>query len=43
MVDTLLGGVRVVRALNAPIARRGRPTSIVSDNGTEPTSRAVLE
>jgi putative transposase len=42
-VDTSLGGVRVVRELDALIARRGRPATIVSDNGTELTSRAVLE
>jgi putative transposase len=32
-----------VRELDALIARRGRPAMIVSDNGTELTSRAVLE
>lgn len=41
-VDTSVGGVRVVRDLDALIARAGRP-AIVSDNGTELTSRAVLE
>jgi putative transposase len=43
IVDTSIGGARVVRELEALIARRGRPTTIVSDNGTELTSRAVLE
>lgn len=43
VVDTSIGGVRVVRELDALIARRGRPLMIVSDNGTELTSRAVLE
>lgn len=43
VVDTSIGGVRVVRELDAVIARRGRPSMIVSDNGTELTSRAVLE
>jgi putative transposase len=43
IVDSSVGGRRVVRALDAVIARRGRPTMIVSDNGTELTSRAVLE
>lgn len=43
VVDTSIGGQRVVRALEAVIARRGRPAMIVSDNGTELTSRAVLE
>jgi len=42
-VDTSLGGQRVVRELDALIAARGRPLTIVSDNGTELTSRAVLE
>jgi putative transposase len=43
VVDTSIGGIRVVRELDALIARRGRPAMIVSDNGTELTSRAVLE
>ena len=43
VVDTSIGGLRVVRELDTLIARRGRPTTIVSDNGTELTSRAVLE
>jgi putative transposase len=42
VVDTSIGGERVVRELDALIARRGRPAMIVSDNGTELTSRAVL-
>lgn len=42
-VDTSIGGERVVRELEAVIARRGRPAMIVSDNGTELTSRAVLD
>jgi putative transposase len=40
--DTSLSGLRVVRELDALIARRGRPLSCVSDNGTELTSMAVL-
>jgi putative transposase len=40
--DTSLTGKRVVRELGALIARRGRPDVIVSDNGTEFTSSAVL-
>jgi len=32
--DTSLSGRRVVRELDAIIARRGRPSTIVSDNGT---------
>jgi len=40
--DTSLSGKRGVREMNALIARRGRPGAIVSDNGTEFTSAAVL-
>ena len=36
--DTSLSGKRVVREMQALIARRGRPDVIVSDNGTEFTS-----
>lgn len=43
VVDTSISGTRVVRELDTLIARRGRPLMIVSDNGTELTSRAVLE
>jgi len=43
VVDTSIGGTRVVRELEAVIARLGRPALIVSDNGTELTSRAVLD
>ena len=43
IVDSSIGGRRVVRELDALIARRGRPAMIVSDNGTELTARAVLE
>jgi putative transposase len=43
VVDSSIGGQRVVRELDALIARRGRPAMIVSDNGTELTSRVVLE
>ena len=32
VVDTSIGGARVVRELDALIARRGRPAMIVSDN-----------
>jgi putative transposase len=41
--DTSISGVRVVRELEALVARCGRPASIVSDNGTEFTSNAVLQ
>ena len=42
IVDTSLPSLRVVRELDAIVAVRGRPATIVSDNGTELTSRAVL-
>ena len=41
--DTSLSGTRVARELDALIARRGRPKSCVSDNGTELTSVAILK
>lgn len=40
--DTSISGQRVIRELDALIARRGKPGMIVSDNGTELTSNAVL-
>jgi putative transposase len=43
VVDSSIGGRRVVRELDALITQHGRPAMIVSDNGTELTSRAVLE
>ena len=43
VVDTSIGGHRMARELDALIARRGKPAMIVSDNGTEMTSRAMLE
>jgi putative transposase len=42
VADTSISGVRVARELDALIARRGVPATIVSDNGPELTSRAVL-
>ncbi len=42
VADTSLSGHRVARELDAVIARRGRPQMIVSDNGTELTSMAIL-
>ncbi|MEL7219051.1 MAG: IS3 family transposase [Pseudomonadota bacterium] len=42
VADTSLSGLRVTRELTAIMARRGRPRTIVSDNGTELTSMAVL-
>ena len=41
--DTSISGKRVVRELAKLIALRGKPGMIVSDNGTELTSNAVLE
>jgi putative transposase len=40
--DTSISGQRVARELTALIERRGQPQMIVSDNGTEFTSNAVL-
>ncbi len=40
--DTSISGTRVARELTALIARRGKPQMIVSDNGTEFTSNAIL-
>lgn len=42
IVDTSLSGARVARELDRMIEVRGRPSSIVSDNGKELTSRAML-
>ena len=42
VADTSLSGLRVVRELDAIIRWRGRPDTIVSDNGTELTSMAIL-
>ena len=42
VADTSLSGARVVRELDAVIAARCRPLMMVSDNGTELTSRAIL-
>jgi putative transposase len=42
VVDTSLSGLRVARELDRLIVRRGAPQMIVSDNGTELTSHAIL-
>jgi putative transposase len=42
VADTSLSDRRVVRELDAIAATRGYPASVVSDNGTELTSSAVL-
>jgi putative transposase len=41
--DTSISGARVARELDAVVARRGRPVAVVSDNGTELTSMAILK
>jgi putative transposase len=43
IADTSISGRRVARELDAIISQYGRPTSVVSDNGTEFTSNAILE
>jgi putative transposase len=40
--DTSLSGRRVARELDNIIRQRGRPQTIISDNGTEYTSNAIL-
>jgi putative transposase len=42
VADTSLSGLRVGRELDRIMALRGRPAMIVSDNGTELTSHAML-
>ena len=42
VADTSLSGLRVARELDRLVAERGRPKMIVSDNGTEFTSNAIL-
>jgi putative transposase len=42
IADTSISGARVVRELTGLITQRGKPGMIVSDNGTEFTSNAVL-
>jgi putative transposase len=43
VADTSLSGRRVTRELNKVISERGMPKTIVSDNGTEFTSMAILK
>ena len=43
IADTSLSGARVVRELTAMIRIDGKPDCIVSDNGTEFTSAAILK
>lgn len=42
VADTSLSGARVARELDAIIAVRGKPATVVSDDGTEFTSTAIL-
>ncbi|KGJ12784.1 IS3 family transposase, partial [Paracoccus sanguinis] len=41
--DTSISGARVARELDALMRIYGKPACIVSDNGTEFTSRAILK
>ena len=43
VADTSLSGQRVTRELDAIIARRGKPKTVVSDNGTELTRVSILK
>ena len=41
--DTSISGIRVARELDRVLADRGKPKMVVSDNGTELTSNAILQ
>ncbi len=43
IADTSLSGRRVARELDSLVRLYGKPATMVSDNGTELTSRAILE
>jgi putative transposase len=43
VVDRSLSGRRVARELDRIAVTRGYPCLVVSDNGTEPTSNAILK
>jgi putative transposase len=43
IADTSISGIRVARELDRLLDERGKPKTIVSDNGTELTSNAVLQ
>ncbi len=43
VADTSISGARVARELDALVRVYGKPACIVSDNGTEFTSRAILK
>jgi putative transposase len=42
VADTSISGLRVARELDWIVQVRGRPESVISDNGTELTSNAIL-
>jgi putative transposase len=42
IADTSISGIRVARELDRLLAERGKPKTIVSDNGTELTSNAIV-
>src|SRR2546425_10073085 len=42
IADTSISGIRVARELDRLLGERGKPKMIVSDNGTELTSNAIL-
>jgi putative transposase len=42
VADTSISGIRVARELDRLLVERGKPGTIVSDNGTELTSNAIL-
>src|SRR6201981_3859560 len=43
VADTSISGMRVARELDRLLTERGKPKTIVSDNGTELTSNAILQ
>ena len=43
LTDTSISGARVARELARLVSERGKPHCIISDNGTEFTSRSVLQ
>ncbi|SPH24412.1 hypothetical protein DEA8626_03464 [Defluviimonas aquaemixtae] len=43
ILDTSISSRRVARELTVRLERRGKPRMIISDNGTELTSNAILK
>jgi putative transposase len=43
IADTSTSGIRVARELDRLLGERGKPKTIVSDNGTELTSNTILQ